>query len=243
MPIANRLYAEFLGTFWLVLGGCGSAVLAAGFPELGIGFARRRARLRPHRAHHGLCRRPHLRRPLQSGGDGRARGRRPLPRPARSCPTSSPRSWAAIVGAARALCDRQRQGRLRRRRRLRLQRLRRALAGRLLAGRRAASCEVVHDLLLPDGHPRRHRPARARRASRRIAIGLALTLIHLDQHPGHQHLGEPGAQHRAGAVRRRLGAGAALAVLGGADRRRALSAASPTSCSPLARTDGAPTGR
>ena len=39
MPIANRLYAEFLGTAWLVLGGCGSAVLAAGFPQLGIGFA------------------------------------------------------------------------------------------------------------------------------------------------------------------------------------------------------------
>jgi aquaporin Z len=31
--------AEFLGTFWLTLGGCGSAVLAAAFPELGIGFA------------------------------------------------------------------------------------------------------------------------------------------------------------------------------------------------------------
>ncbi len=33
-----KLTAEFLGTFWLVLGGCGSAVLAAAFPELGIGF-------------------------------------------------------------------------------------------------------------------------------------------------------------------------------------------------------------
>ncbi|MCM2398900.1 aquaporin Z [Rhizobium daejeonense] len=33
-----RLLAEFLGTFWLVFGGCGSAVLAAAFPELGIGF-------------------------------------------------------------------------------------------------------------------------------------------------------------------------------------------------------------
>ncbi|MCL1036052.1 aquaporin Z [Shewanella submarina] len=32
------LSAEFIGTFWLVLGGCGSAVLAAGFPEMGIGF-------------------------------------------------------------------------------------------------------------------------------------------------------------------------------------------------------------
>ncbi|MCL9774280.1 MULTISPECIES: aquaporin Z [Vibrio] len=34
----NRYLAELFGTFWLVLGGCGSAVLAAGFPELGIGF-------------------------------------------------------------------------------------------------------------------------------------------------------------------------------------------------------------
>lgn len=33
-----RLFAEFFGTFWLVLGGCGSAVLAAGFPEVGIGL-------------------------------------------------------------------------------------------------------------------------------------------------------------------------------------------------------------
>jgi aquaporin Z len=35
----KKLVAEFVGTLWLVLGGCGSAVLAAGFPELGIGFA------------------------------------------------------------------------------------------------------------------------------------------------------------------------------------------------------------
>ncbi len=35
----KKLTAEFFGTFWLVLGGCGSAVLAAAFPELGIGFA------------------------------------------------------------------------------------------------------------------------------------------------------------------------------------------------------------
>ena len=35
----QRAGAEFLGTFWLVLGGCGSAVLAAAFPQLGIGFA------------------------------------------------------------------------------------------------------------------------------------------------------------------------------------------------------------
>src|SRR5678815_2092831 len=39
MSMTQRLTAEFVGTFWLVLGGCGSAVLAAAFPELGIGFA------------------------------------------------------------------------------------------------------------------------------------------------------------------------------------------------------------
>ena len=39
MSLTKKAAAEFIGTFWLVLGGCGSAVLAAGFPELGIGFA------------------------------------------------------------------------------------------------------------------------------------------------------------------------------------------------------------
>src|SRR5947209_7540459 len=38
MSLAKRATAEFLGTFWLVFGGCGSAVLAAAFPQLGIGF-------------------------------------------------------------------------------------------------------------------------------------------------------------------------------------------------------------
>ncbi len=38
MALGNKIAAEFIGTFWLVFGGCGSAVLAAGFPELGIGF-------------------------------------------------------------------------------------------------------------------------------------------------------------------------------------------------------------
>ena len=39
MPLSKRAGAEFFGTFWLVFGGCGSAVLAAAFPGLGIGFA------------------------------------------------------------------------------------------------------------------------------------------------------------------------------------------------------------
>jgi aquaporin Z len=38
MSLSNRAVAEFIGTFWLVLGGCGSAVLAAAFPHVGIGL-------------------------------------------------------------------------------------------------------------------------------------------------------------------------------------------------------------
>src|SRR5215813_7373504 len=38
MSLMNKVAAEFIGTFWLVLGGCGSAVLAAAFPNTGIGF-------------------------------------------------------------------------------------------------------------------------------------------------------------------------------------------------------------
>ncbi len=38
MTLTNKLLAEFVGTFWLVLGGCGSAVLAAAFPDVGIGL-------------------------------------------------------------------------------------------------------------------------------------------------------------------------------------------------------------
>jgi aquaporin Z len=38
MSLSRRMGAEFIGTFWLVLGGCGTAVLAAGFPHTGVGF-------------------------------------------------------------------------------------------------------------------------------------------------------------------------------------------------------------
>src|SRR4051812_5220269 len=38
MPLSKRAFAEMIGTFWLVFGGCGSAVLAAAFPNVGIGL-------------------------------------------------------------------------------------------------------------------------------------------------------------------------------------------------------------
>jgi len=45
MGLTKRAGAEVSGTFWLVFGGCGSAVLAAAFPNLGIGFVVWRSRL------------------------------------------------------------------------------------------------------------------------------------------------------------------------------------------------------
>ena len=38
MPLSKRLTAELIGTFWLVFGGCGTAVLTSAFPEVGVGF-------------------------------------------------------------------------------------------------------------------------------------------------------------------------------------------------------------
>ena len=58
MHMSKRAAAEFIGTLWLVLGGCGSAVLAAAFPSLGIGFAGVSLAFGAHGADDGLCDRP-----------------------------------------------------------------------------------------------------------------------------------------------------------------------------------------
>ena len=94
MPMSKKLAAEFIGTFWLVLGGCGSAVLAAAFPDVGIGLAGVVAGLRPDRADDGLRHRPHLRLSPQSRPSPSACGPAAGIRPARCCRTSSRRSSA-----------------------------------------------------------------------------------------------------------------------------------------------------
>ena len=65
----RRAAAEFFGTFWLTFGGCGAAVISAGYPQLGIGFFGVAFAFGLTVPHHGLCRRSYIRRPFQSGCD------------------------------------------------------------------------------------------------------------------------------------------------------------------------------
>src|ERR1700690_172013 len=79
MTLTKRAAAEFFGTFWLVFGGCGSAVLAAAFPGLGIGFGGR-SRVRPNCADYGLRHRTHFRMSFESSNLGRTGCRQAVPR-------------------------------------------------------------------------------------------------------------------------------------------------------------------
>ena len=216
--MTKRLGAEFLGTAWLVFGGCGSAVLAAAFPGLGIGFV-------------GVALAFGLTVLTMAYAVGHISGGHfnpavtvgPVPRAdasrrARSCPTG--RAGAGRASRARS-CSRSSppaRPASTSPERLRRERLRRALAGRLLA-RRGLRGRGGADVLLPDrilGSTDRRAPA----GFAPIAIGLGAHPHPPRRHPGHQHVGEPGAQHRPGPLRRRLGARAAVALLGRADRRR-----------------------
>ena len=92
--------AEFFGTFWLVLGGCGSAVLAAAFPNVGIGLLGVALAFGLTRADDGLRHRAHLRLPPQSGGVDRPLGRRPVSRRRELLPYIVAQVLGGIAGAA-----------------------------------------------------------------------------------------------------------------------------------------------
>ena len=217
MSCHNGSVLKFLGTMWLVFGGCGSAVAGGGLSGSGIGFAGVALAFgltvltMAYAVGHisGAHFNPAVTVGLWAGGRFPASD---------IVPYIVVQVLGAIAAAAVLYLIASGKARLRPLRRVRLERLRRALAGRLFDDL-GCFCRGVTDLLLSARHPRLHarpRPRRLRAAGDRLLPDTDPP----DQHSGYQHLGQPGAQHRTGGVRRRLGSRPALAVLGGADRRR-----------------------
>ncbi len=207
----KKYTAEAIGTFWLTFAGCGSAVIAAGFPQVGIGlvgvslaFGLSVVTMAYAIGHVSGC---HLNPAVTIGLA--AGGRFPAQQ-------IVPYVIAQVIGAVVAAAL--------------LYVIASGAPGFDLAKGFASNgydshspgqynmmvcflTEVVMTMMflfIIMGATHGKAPA----GFAPLAIGLALV------HSRHQHVGEPRAQHRACAVRRRLGAGAALAVLGcAADRR------------------------
>ena len=221
----KKLTAEAVGTFWLVFGGCGSAVLAAAFPDLGIGFA-------------GVALAFGLTVLTMAYAVGPISGGHFNPAVSLGLAIGGRFSWSELD----PLLDRPGGRRLRRRGhplpdRLRQGRLdRRAASPRTATARtrRAAtacsprsSIEIVLTagfLIVILGATA---PKAPRRASRGIAIGLALTLIHLVSIPVTNTSVNPARSTAVALLRRDRRRRPALALLAGAagrggDRRRAL---------------------
>ena len=216
--MASKLTAEFFGTFWLVLGGCGSAVLAAAFPDVGIGLLgvslafgltvlSGAYALGPISGGHfnpavsvGLC----------------VGGRFPA---ALLLPYVAAQVIGGTVRRRRAVHHREREPELQPCWRVRLQRLRRALTRGIFACSPALVCEVVMTFMFLLDYPRRDTQARDNRV-RRSCDRPGTHVDPSDQHPGDEHLGESCAQSRRRPVCGRLGDSATLAVLDCAFDRR-----------------------
>jgi aquaporin Z len=219
MTLTKRAIAEFFGTFWLVFGGCGAAVLAAGFPTLGIKFA-------------GVALAFGLTVLTMAFAIGHISG----------CHLNPAISFGLVVGKRFPAADllpyviAQVLGAI-------------AAAGVLFIIASGNPSFDVHAGFASNGYGEHSPGGysllagfvaevvltafflivimgstdnRAPKGFAPIAIGLCLTLHSPGVHPRDQHLGEPGSQHRSRNLRRRLGSPTIVDVLGRpAHRRRA----------------------
>ena len=221
MDMTRRAAAEFFGTFWLTFGGCGAAVLAGIFAgDTGI------TRDRASSAWRSPSGSPCSPWPTRSGTYPAATSIRRSPSdcgqaadsaPPMSCPTSSPR-WSApslpqprCTGSPPASQAGYQDG------------FASNGYGDLSPGKYRLGVLLrdggADDVLLPADHHRLHiegRGGRIRRHSDRARTDTDPPGVD----PGDQHVGQSGAQHRTGAVRRRRVCRPALAVLAGAAHRR-----------------------
>ena len=226
VPLAKKFFAELIGTFWLVLGGCGSAVLAAVFPydnptanPLGLGFlgvslafGLTLLTMVYTFGHISGC---HINPAVSFGlwAGGKFPGSQLLPY------VIAQVLGGVIAGGVILLVASGREGFA-------------LTGGNPLATNgwgahspggygflAALVIEVILTfvfLLVIMGATDRLAPG----GFAGVPIGLSLTLIHLISIPRHKHICESCPQHRRGGLGRRRGDGTAVVVLGGADRRR-----------------------
>ena len=215
MTLLRPLTAEFIGTFWLVFGGCGSAVLAAAFPDVGIGllgvslaFGLTVLTMAYAIGHISGC---HLNPAVSIG---LAVGRRF--RSSEVLPYIGAQVAGAILAAFVLYIIASGRPGFTLDGGLAANGYGVALPRRVHPGGGARHRDRAHDDVSRH-HPRRHRRSRATRV-RSHRDRPCLDADSLDRHPRHQPLGQSRAQHRTSGRDRGLGLGTALDVLGRADR-------------------------